>query len=89
MAWLRQTLMLWEMNSALASLGIVYAVSQSHCFAARFRLSGAVAESWQEDELAAIYSELESRHGAFTYEAWLSLLVSLIARHLTRSERRC
>lgn len=28
MAWLRQTLMLWEMNSALASLGIVYAVSQ-------------------------------------------------------------
>jgi hypothetical protein len=37
MAWLRQTLMLWEMNSALASLGIVYAVSQSHCLLAPLR----------------------------------------------------
>ncbi|RSH92750.1 hypothetical protein EHS25_008196 [Saitozyma podzolica] len=59
------TLMLWEMNSALASLGIVYA----------------------EDELAAIYSELESRHGAFTYEAWLSLLTDIMKDDSSSAEQ--
>ncbi|WVF70936.1 hypothetical protein IAT40_005731 [Kwoniella sp. CBS 6097] len=45
----------WEMHSALASLGIVYA----------------------EEEIGVIYSELEHKFGAVTYEAWLDLLVDL------------
>ncbi|OCF43214.1 cofilin [Kwoniella heveanensis CBS 569] len=45
----------WEMHSALASLGIVYA----------------------EEEIGVIYSELEQKFGAVTYEAWLDLLVDL------------
>ncbi|KAK8865644.1 hypothetical protein IAR55_000789 [Kwoniella newhampshirensis] len=49
------TLGVWEMHSALASLGIVYA----------------------EEEIGAIFTELESKFGAVTYEAWLDLLVDL------------
>ncbi|WWD18173.1 hypothetical protein CI109_102622 [Kwoniella shandongensis] len=49
------TLGVWEMHSALASLGIVYA----------------------EEEIGVIYTELESKFGAVTYEAWLDLLVDL------------
>lgn len=30
----------------------------------------------QDEELQAIYSDLESEYGAVTYEAWLALLVS-------------
>ncbi|ORY28583.1 calponin homology domain-containing protein [Naematelia encephala] len=49
------TLMLWEMHAALASLGIVYA----------------------DDEIEAIYGQLEADFGAVTYQAWLALLVDI------------
>ncbi|TXT04338.1 hypothetical protein VHUM_04105 [Vanrija humicola] len=49
------TLSVYEMHSALASLGIVY----------------------PDEEVEAIYSQLESQFGALTYEAWLALLVEI------------
>ncbi|WWC68409.1 uncharacterized protein I206_102336 [Kwoniella pini CBS 10737] len=49
------TLGVWEMHSALASLGIVYA----------------------EEEIGMIFTELEAKFGAVTFEAWLDLLVDL------------
>lgn len=47
-------LTVYEMHSALASLGIVY----------------------PDEEVEAIYYQLESQFGNLTYEAWLTLLVS-------------
>ncbi|KAK4688455.1 hypothetical protein P7C73_g1661, partial [Tremellales sp. Uapishka_1] len=49
------TLNVYEMHSALASLGIVYA----------------------DEEIDAIYSQLEAEFGALSYEAWLALLVEI------------
>lgn len=48
-------LSVYEMHSALASLGIVY----------------------PDEEVEAIYYQLESQFGALTYEAWLALLVEI------------
>lgn len=48
-------LTVYEMHSALASLGIVY----------------------PDEEVEAIYYQLESQFGALTYEAWLTLLVEI------------
>lgn len=48
-------LTVYEMHSALASLGIVY----------------------PDEEVEAIYYQLESQFGALTYEAWLALLVEI------------
>ncbi|BEI94756.1 uncharacterized protein CcaverHIS019_0703370 [Cutaneotrichosporon cavernicola] len=49
------TLTVYEMHSALASLGIVY----------------------PDEEVEAIYAQLERQFGTLTYEAWLTLLVEI------------
>lgn len=58
------------MHSALASLGIVYAV----CLFALSDLPGCLL-TLQDEEIEVIYSQMEEDFGMVTYEAWLALLV--------------
>jgi len=57
------------MHSALASLGILYAVST-------FINHSSGTEIDQDDEIETLYGQLEADFGAVTFEAWLALLVS-------------
>jgi len=56
------------MHSALASLGIVYAVRSRRCLRCG-------ADQIQDDEIENLYGQLENEFGAVTFEAWLALLV--------------
>lgn len=58
------------MHSALASLGIVYAVGG---VSDATRDWGLIA---QDEEIEGIYVQMEEEFGMVTYEAWLALLVS-------------
>ena len=61
-----------EMSAALASLGIVYSVSNA---SSAILVSGAWLTAAQDEDMDLIYDQLMEDYGAVTFEAFINLLV--------------
>ena len=77
------TLDLPEMEAALASLGIVYAVCYFFYCSARLSLINE-----QEEDLYIIYEDLMREYGAITFEAFINLLVGITEDQMSLDQLR-
>ena len=77
------TLDLPEMEAALASLGIVYAVCYFYYCVKRLPLI-----SEQEEDLYIIYEDLMREYGAITFEAFINLLVGITEDQMSLDQLR-